>query len=182
MNPFVALFSALFSLYASIILLRFFLQYFRADYYNPLSQLIVKATDPLVKPLRKIIPGFGGLDIASLVLVWLVLLVKQILIIAIVGSLSQVSPVALLLYSLIDVALSAVGLFIFLIIVRAISSWFMPPGSYNPILAVFGQLTEPLLGRIRRLLPAMQGFDLSPLIALLLLFFIYNSINYYLLG
>ena len=73
------------SLYLLIVLLRFILQLVRADFYNPLSQFIVRATKPLLNPLRRIIPGFGGIDLASLVLAILIQLVLMILILMLMG-------------------------------------------------------------------------------------------------
>lgn len=181
MNPFAAVIDIILSFYTSVVLMRFFLQYFRADYYNPISQLVVKATDPFVKPLRKIIPGFGGIDVASLVLAWLVIIVKELLVKLLMGQLAAINPIALLIFSIFGVVLSAIWLFMFLIIVRAIYSWIAPGGGYNPAIMVFSQLTEPFLGKIRRLLPPMEGFDLSPMIGLLVLFFVSSSISYYLI-
>ncbi|TQV85339.1 YggT family protein [Aliikangiella coralliicola] len=180
MNPFAQLISMLIGLYVSAILLRFFLQYFRADYYNPVSQFIIKITDPLVKPIRRVVPGFGGIDLSTLILAWLVIIVKYLFIQFISSGIGNLNIAALLLYSVINVFESAIGLYIFLIIVRAIASWFMQPGQYNPVLAIFGQLTEPLLAKVREKLPPTGGFDLSPMLVLIVLFFINSSISYYL--
>ena len=180
MNPFAQLFEMLISIYVSIILLRFFLQYFRADYYNPLSQFIVKATDPLVKPVRRIIPGLGGLDLSTLLVAWLVIVLKYTLVIGFNGQWGQIGILPLFLFSLINLLESVVGLFIFLIIIRVIMSWVAPQGGYNPVFMVIGQLTEPMMARARNILPPMGGFDLSPMILLILLFFINSSISYYL--
>jgi len=177
MNPFAQVLDILIGLYITIILLRFFLQYFRADFYNPLSQFTVKATDPFVKPLRKIIPGFGGLDISSLVLAYLVVLVKILLLSAFTGQFS-INPLFLLLYSVVDLMQSTLQLFMFLILIRVVLSWVSPAG-YNPVVAVIGQISEPVISKFRKLLPPMGGFDLSPMIALLLIFFLQSSLNYY---
>ena len=181
MNPFAAVISIVFSFYTSIVLMRFFMQYFRVDYYNPVAQLVVKATDPLVKPLRKITPGIGGLDIASLLLAWLVIIVQELLILLLSGNMGSFDLPMLIFKSIFGVILSAIGLYMFLIFVRAILSWLPQQGGYNPMMLIFAQLTEPLLQKIRRKLPPMDGFDLSPMLALLGLFFIYSSITYYLI-
>lgn len=179
MNPFAAVIEIVLSFYTSIVLLRFFLQYFRADFYNPISQLVVKATDPFVKPLRKIIPGFGGLDVSSLIFAWLVIIAKFLLVSLISAGAMNVNLIVLIIGSLFGVIYAALNLYMFLIFVRAILSWFAMGGGGNPVMLVFAQLTEPLLMKIRRLLPPMEGFDLSPMLALLLLFFIKSSIGYY---
>lgn len=178
MNPFIELILILVRLYVSIVLLRFFLQYFRADFYNPISQFIVKASDPLLKPLRKIIPGFGGLDWASLLLAWLILfifysvLTKMIMV-------GDFSIAQLIIYPIFQLIHITINLFLFLILIRVILSW-VSPGGYNPAAAVIYQLTEPLLGRVRRLLPASSGLDFSPFIAGLGLWFIGRLISVYL--
>ena len=91
MNPFAELISMVVGIYVNIVLLRFFMQYFRADFHNPLSQFVVKATDPLVKPVRKIVPGFAGLDISSLVLAWLISLASELLVAILGGNLANMS-------------------------------------------------------------------------------------------
>lgn len=178
MNPFAELISMIISVYVNIILLRFFLQYFRADFYNPMSQFVVKVTDPFVKPLRKVVPGLAGLDVSCLVLAWLMSLLSIVLVGLINSGSLNIGLGLLLVLPLFKVISGCFQLFMFLIFVRAISSWFMS-GGYNPILAVVTQLTEPLLGRCRKILPATGGFDLSPMIALLGLMFIHRLIEYY---
>ncbi|WP_196138669.1 YggT family protein [Aliikangiella sp. G2MR2-5] len=181
MNPFAELTEMLISLYVSVILLRFFLQYFRADYYNPMSQFVVKITDPLVKPARRIVPGYAGIDFSTLLVAWLVMLLKLIIIIAIQhGTLSGIGVIPLLLVSIIKVFEAAIGLYIFLIFVRVILSWVAPAGGYNPVFAVIGQLTEPLMSKVRGMLPPMGGFDLSPMLLLIGLYFLRSAIAYYL--
>jgi len=178
-NPFEQLIDILIGLYVTVILLRFFLQYFRADFYNPLSQFTVKATDPLIKPLRKIIPGFGGIDFSSLVAAYLVILLKSI-VLSLIGSSYPFNIVFLLLFTFVELLQSILGLFMFLIIIRVILSWVAPAG-YNPVLAVIGQISEPIVAKFRRLLPTMTGFDFSPMLALIVIYFLQLSINYYLI-
>jgi len=96
MNPLVFLINILFQLYAAALLIRLLLQWVRADFYNPASQLIIKITDPVVKPLRRIIPGFAGIDMATLLLAFLVVVLKNILL------LQQLNPLAIGLLSLGD--------------------------------------------------------------------------------
>jgi len=179
MNPFAQLLDILVGLYITIVLLRFFLQYFRADFYNPLSQFVVKATDPFVKPLRKIIPGFGGIDVSSLVLAYIVILIKLILLHVLAGQLGF-NFIYVLLLSVVDLLQSILRLFMFLILIRVILSWVSPAG-HNPILAVIGQISEPVIAKFRSLLPPVSGFDFSPMLALLLIFFLQSSLDYYVL-
>ena len=179
MNPFAQLIDILVGLYITIILLRFFLQYFRADFYNPLSQFVVKATDPFIKPLRKVIPGFGGIDVSSLLLAYLVILLKLFLLYAIAGQFNF-NLVYIGLYSIVDLLQSILRLFMFLIFIRVILSW-VSPGGYNPVIAVIGQISEPIIAKFRRLLPPMSGFDFAPMLALILLYFLQSSLNYYIM-
>ncbi len=156
------------SLYLLIVLLRFILQLVRADFYNPLSQLTVKATQPLLKPLRRFIPSIAGLDTASLVLAVLV----QLLLMVVTLSLMGFNPVSvipqLLVWSLIGVTSLFLKVFFFALIVSVILSW-VAPGSYNPGAQLVNQLCEPLLAPFRKLLPNLGGLDISPIFAFIAL-------------
>ncbi|WP_415753713.1 YggT family protein [Pseudomonas leptonychotis] len=155
------------SLYLLIVLLRFILQLVRADFYNPLSQFIVRATHPLLKPLRKIIPSLAGLDLASLVLAILVQLVLMALTLMLLGY-GLDNPVQLLIWSIIGVTALFLKVFFFALIISVILSW-VAQGSQNPTVALVNQICEPLLAPIRRILPGMGGLDLSPIVAFLIL-------------
>lgn len=181
MNPFAEILSIIIDIYVDIILLRFFLQYFRADFYNPLSQFIVKATDPIVKPLRKLIPGIGGLDMSTLVAAWLITIGKILLVSLLSTSFSDFNPTMLAILPIYMVLIECIKLYLFLIFVSAISSWFVQ-GGYNPVLAVIRQLTDPLLNKCRKLIPASGGgFDFTPMIAILGLFLLLRILDYYVL-
>ena len=156
------------SLYLLIVLLRFILQLVRADFYNPLSQFIVRATKPLLNPLRRIIPGFGGIDLASLVLAILIQLVLMILILMLMGYAVGGFIMQLLIWSIIAVTSLFLKVFFFALIVSVILSW-VAPGSYNPGAQLVNQICEPLLMPFRKLLPNLGGLDLSPIFAFLAL-------------
>jgi YggT family protein len=157
------------SLYLLIVLLRFVLQLVRADFYNPLSQFAVKATKPLLNPLRKVIPGFGGLDLASLVLAILIQLLLMIVTLLLLGYGigGGVLPM-LLVWAVIGVTALFLKIFFFALIVSVILSW-VAPGSYNPAAQLINQICEPLLMPIRRLLPNLGGLDISPIFAFIAL-------------
>jgi YggT family protein len=155
------------SLYLLIVLLRFILQLVRADFYNPLSQFIVRATHPLLKPLRKVIPSIAGLDLASLVLAILVQLVLMALTLMLLGY-GVDNPLQLLVWSIIGVTALFLKVFFFALIISVILSW-VAQGSHNPTAMLINQICEPLLAPIRRILPSMGGLDLSPIVAFLLL-------------
>ncbi len=177
MNPFAQIIDILIGFYITIILLRFFLQYFRADFYNPLSQFVVKATDPLVKPIRKVVPGLGGIDVSTMLLAYLVTLLKFVFIYILMGQFAF-NIVTLALFCVLELVKSILMLFIFLILIRVILSW-VAPGGHNPILSVLGQISEPIVNKFRKFLPATSGLDLAPMAATLVLFFVYSSINYW---
>lgn len=155
------------SLYLLIVLLRFILQLVRADFYNPVSQFIVRATHPLVKPLRKIIPSVAGLDLASLVLAIVVQLVLMALTLMLMGY-GLGDPLQLLVWSIVGVTALFLKVFFFALIISVILSW-VAQGSHNPTAMLINQICEPLLSPIRRILPSMGGLDLSPIVAFLIL-------------
>ena len=165
------------SLYLLIVLLRFILQLVRADFYNPLSQFTVKATQPRLKPLRRIIPGFGGLDLASLALAILVQLVLMVLVILIAGANPAAVGLQLLVWAIIAVTSLFLKIFFFAMIISVILSW-VAPGSYNPGAQLVNQICEPLLAQFRKLLPNPGGLDISPIFA----FITINLIDRFVIG
>lgn len=176
MNPFHLLIDILFNLYLMVVILRLWLQLAQADFYNPFSQFIVKATHPIVAPMRRVIPSFGSLDTATLVLAIAVAGLKILVINMLFGS-GGVNPLSLLITSLIIVISEALSLAFWILIIRAILSWVSQ--GYHPIELVMKQLTEPMLAPIRKILPPMGGLDLSILIAIIALQFLQQSMRYY---
>ena len=152
-----------------VFLLRFFLQLTRANFYNPISQAVVRFTNPLVMPLRKVIPGWGGLDNASLFAAFLVQALVIVGMSFVFGAgLRGFTVGSLLLYTVVGLLEAAIGLYIMLVFLSVLLSWFnRDPG--NPLAGVIASLTEPLLGPARRLIPPIGGLDLSPLIVLVAL-------------
>ncbi|MEH6493577.1 YggT family protein [Halopseudomonas sp.] len=155
------------SLYLLIVLLRFILQLVRADFYNPLSQFIVRATKPLLMPLRRIIPGYAGVDFASLVLALAIQLVLMAIIIKLMGY-ALPGVLQLLAWSLVGITALFLKVFFFALIISVILSW-VAPGSANPAAMLVHQLCEPVLAPIRKILPSMGGLDLSPIFAFIAL-------------
>jgi YggT family protein len=162
-QPAVFLVQVLFGLYATLVVLRFLLQLMRADFYNPLSQLIVKVTRPLLNPLRRVIPGVSGLDMASLVLAWLVISVEQLTILGLAGA--GFKPAAACLLAIPELISLVINIFLFAILIQVILSW-INPGSYNPVVGLIHSLTEPVLAPVRRRMPDMGGLDLSPMVVM----------------
>ncbi len=162
-DAFRFLVEVVFDLYLMVVLLRFWLQSARADFYNPLSQFVVKATSPLLNPIRKVIPGLGGFDLASLVLALIVAALKIVTISLLFFG--GIEPVTVLVDSLITVIKEALNLAFWVLIIRAILSWVSQ--GYNPIEAIFHQLTEPMLRPIRKIIPPIGGLDLSILVLII---------------
>ncbi|WP_422135731.1 MULTISPECIES: YggT family protein [unclassified Endozoicomonas] len=172
----VFLIQTLGGLYIMAVLLRFLLQLVKADFYNPISQAIVKVTSPLLNPLRKVIPGMGGLDLAALVLA----LILQILLVYVLFMVQGIAANAIpfpqvLIVSLKELAGEVLNIYMFSLIVIAIASW-VAPGSYNPGLMLLHQLTEPLSSRIRRVIPPLGGLDFSLMVLVLIIITLKNFI------
>ncbi len=155
------------SLYLLIILLRFVLQLVRADFYNPLSQFAVRATQPLLKPLRRIIPSLFGLDMSSLVLAIIVQMILMALTLLLAYGTTG-DPLHLLIWAIIGVTALFLKIFFFALIVSVILSW-VAPASHNPGAELVNQITEPLLAPLRRILPNLGGLDISPILAFMVL-------------
>ena len=174
-NPFVFLINTLFDIYIAIVLLRFLLQQVGADFYNPISQFIVKVTQKPVVLARRIIPSFRGIDIASLALVILLIFIKLGVLLVIGGLQPSIS--GLIMQSVYDLLMLIFYVFYYAIIAQVILSW-INPDPYNPIIGLLNSLTWPVLRPIKKHLPPMGGMDFSPLVALIGLTFIQISINY----
>ncbi len=163
-NPIIFLIQTLFGLYILAVLLRFLLQLVRADFYNPISQFLVNATNPPLKVLRRIIPGLGGIDLASLVLAWLLKSIEILLIILVSGS--AVNLLAPLLWAIPELVELVINIYFFGILIQVILSW-VSPGSYNPAVALLYSLTAPIMRPAQKILPPMGGLDLSPMLVLI---------------
>lgn len=168
-NALQFLIATAFGLYILAVMLRFLLQTVRADFYNPVSQFLVKATNPPLLPLRRVIPGWGGVDFAAVVL----LLALQMLEIGLLAAVDP-RPVAvpalpgLVVLSLAELLRLLLNVFFFSILIEVVLSW-VNPGAYNPAVQLVHQLNAPLMRPARRILPAMGGLDLSPILVLIAL-------------
>lgn len=154
-----------FDIYIVILWLRFLLQLLHADFYNPVAQFVVKATAPFVDPLRRIIPGNRSWEPSVLVLIVLFKMLEITVLGLVVGS-GTLPPLPLLFITIISLLQLAADFYFWTLIASVILSW-VAPGSYSPAAVLVHQITEPLLAPCRRLLPAMGGLDLSPIIAFL---------------
>jgi YggT family protein len=168
------------SFYLSIVLLRFLLQWVKADFYNPISRFLVKATHLPSKPLRKLFPTFRSFDMASLVLALLV----QWLTIQLTASINSAGliniPLALCWGAVGAVSL-VINLYLYGLLVIIIVSW-VAPQSHHPVLLLLNQLLAPVMEPFRRVIPPMGGLDLSPIfmfvVIQILLIFVHGIANY----
>ena len=155
------------SLYLVAMLLRFLLQLVRADFYNPISQFLVKVTNPLVIPLRRAIPGYGGIDLASLLLA-LMLQLAGIATLLLLNGLGLPGIFLLLVWSVLGVIGLLVNIYFFALLAMIILSW-VAAGSRHPAIYLLYQITEPVMAPVRKLLPPMGGLDFSPILVFILI-------------
>ncbi len=165
-NPMIFLINAVFGLYILAVMLRFLLQLVEADFYNPISQFLVKVTHPPLRIMRRFIPSFGRVDTASLVLMFALQMLGDYLVSYLQGGGGQVAVGALAALSFIQLVKLVFNVFIFAIIIQALLSW-INPDPYNPVYSLLSGLTEPVMRPCRRLLPPIGGLDLSPIIAII---------------
>ena len=163
-NPLEFLVTTLFSLYILAVMLRFLLGVVRADFYNPVSQFLVRITNPLLLPMRKVIPSLGRYDTSALLLMLLLQFISLGLVVLLRGI--SVPVVTLLIVAVGELVMLAINVFMFAIIIQVILSW-VNPGNYNPVTAVLYSITSPIMRPLQRLIPPVSGIDLSPLVAII---------------
>jgi len=161
------LIQTLLSLYLIAMLLRFLLQLVRADFYNPISQFLVKVTNPVLVPLRRVIPGVGGIDVSSLLLA-LLLQALGIIALLLLNGLALPNPLILLVWSVLGVVGLLVNIYFFALLAMIILSW-VAAGSQHPAIYLLYQITEPVMAPFRKALPAMGGLDFSPILVFILI-------------
>lgn len=146
----------------ALVVLRILLQLVRANFYNPVCQFLYKATNPVLMPLRKVIPAWRNLDVSAVLLAWLLSAIKLVLLYALAGQRLGLSGLALMAFAdLVDFVLM---LYLGLILVQVLLSFISVERS-NPIVPLVFQLTEPVLRPIRKRMPSLGGIDFSPMLA-----------------
>lgn len=163
----IALFllNVVFTLFGAALVLRTWVQAIRLPPYNPISQALFQFTDWLVRPLRRVVPGWRGIDWAPLLGAWLAAILYLVLMFTLYGADPRSLFPGVLLAALLTVAKWAVNLLLWTTIILALMSW-LSPGA--PAMMLLDALVSPLLRPIRRVLPTMGGFDLSPLVLVVL--------------
>jgi len=165
----IFLIQTLFGFYILAVMLRFLLQCVRADFYNPLVQFLVRITNPPLLPLRRIVPGYRGLDLAAVVLAFLLQFIEVVLLNAL--SIQPMGVGGLLLVTVLELVKLLINIYLWGVIIQAVLSWFNPD-PYHPAARVLTQLTAPVLRPAQRLLPPISGVDLSPMLVVIALIFI----------
>jgi YggT family protein len=169
MTATVFLIQTVFGFYILAVMLRFLLQWVRADFYNPLVQFLVRITNPPLLPLRRIIPGYRGLDLASVALAFVLQLVEVLLVTLLFGRPLGVG--GLLLLTVMELLKLLINIYLWGVIIQVVLSW-VNPDPYHPAARVLAQLTAPLLRPARRWLPPISGVDLSPMLVVVALIFL----------
>ena len=163
-NALTFLVHVVFGVYILVLMLRVLLQLFRADYYNPLSQFTVRLTEPVLAPIRRLLPRIGGVESGALA----VMLAAQMIELRVVYAVQDADPSlsGLAVVSVAELLSLCTTVFFWSILIRVILSW-VNPGLRHPATDIVHSLTEPVLAPARRLLPTTGGFDLSPIFVLI---------------
>lgn len=160
------LIDVLFDLYIFILLIRIILAYIRADYFNPATQFFIRLTQPIVGPLRRLIPNYKSIELSSLVLVFTLELIKFFLLASL--SLPNFPNIAgLLILAFADLIRSFVNIFFYAILIQAILSWVQQ--GYSPLADLLAKITAPVMRPFHRLIPPIGGIDISPIPAMIFL-------------
>jgi YggT family protein len=167
MNALVYLVDSLLTIYLYVLILRFVMQLVRADFRNQIAHAVLVATNPVIMPLRRILPPVGKIDTASAValVLFAALTIGAVRVLSGGGMLDPLSWIQLTAMFLLR---AFIQFYTFALIIYAVLSWVVQPG-YSPPMALLGAICEPILAPFRRLIPPIAGIDLSVLWALLLL-------------
>lgn len=174
------IFSTVTGIYLFSVLLRFLLQVAKADFYNPVSQAVIKITDPMIRVLRTVIPGYKGIDVSSLVLAFVIEAVAICTLIILYGeNISNIGYTNIVTWAFAGVLLIIIKIYYYAILASIIMSFVMMfSGSTNPhpLLLLVWQLTEPVMAPVRKMIPSMGGLDFSPIFIFVAIQIIQNFI------
>lgn len=182
------LIDALFGIFIVLLMLRLIMQWARVDFYHPVTQFLLMVTSPPLRPLQRVIPRWRHVDVALIVLIVALQLLKRVLLHLLMGT--KLGILGLLILSVADLLTLTIYIFTFAIIIQVVLSWVNPGAGYyqNPMIGLLHRMNEPLLAPVRRQIPPIQGVDISPLVvtlalqlALLLIVAPLNDLGAYLL-
>lgn len=160
----VFLVDTLFTFFVFLLLARFHFQWLRVPFHNPAGEFVLVATSWLVMPVRRVIPGLRGYDIPTFLLAWVLQTMNESIKILIVGGEPRI--VAIIAVAFVDLVRYSIYLLVFAVLVQAILSWVR---TYSPFSPVLEAMTRPFLRPFRKFIPPLGGFDLSPLVLLVVL-------------
>ena len=167
MNALVYLVDTLLTLFLYVLILRFVMQLVRADFRNQIAHAVLVVTNPVIMPLRRILPPMGKVDTASVVAI-IVFAALNIGAIRLLSGDGMLDPFSWIQVTALFLLRAFLQFYSGVLILYALLSWVVPPG-YSPPMALLGSICEPILAPIRRVIPPLGGLDLSVLWALLLL-------------
>jgi YggT family protein len=165
-NAGLFLINTVFDLYLIVLMTRIILAWARADYFNPLTQIILKLTQPIIKPLQRFIPKYAGIELSTLLVIFVLEIIKFFLIGLIVYGLPT-NAFGLFILAGVDILKLFFNTLFYAILFLAIFSWFQ--SGFSPIARTLTLITSPIMRPIQRVLPPIAGFDLSPIPALIIL-------------
>jgi YggT family protein len=157
-------------LYVFALLARFLMQLAKVNFYNPVSQIFINLTNPLVRPLTKIIPSFYNFNLGVLILAVAVQM-------AVSGLIVQYSiPISILVaVSCLKILINILDIYLYSMVILAVCSWIMP-GNRSPLIELLYQLIEPVVGRIRQIIPSTSGIDFSYMVLAFVIYIVKNYI------
>lgn len=159
--------NTVFGLFVLALLLRFYLQWARAPYRNPLSEFLQALTDFMVRPARRVVPGLWGLDLATFALAWLAQFLQILIVLQIrgnpLGPQAGIVVAAAALMALVTLVKLGLYIVIVAVIAQVLLSWV---GPYSPLMPVLNSMTRPFLRVFQRRIPPIGNVDLSPLFLL----------------
>jgi len=164
-NALTFIVKTLLELYIITFVLRFILQWVRADFRNPITQFFVRVTNPLVIPARRLIPSIRGLDTATIIIVLLLELTVTIVLINLI-CIGEPYFIQIIGLTLLRIVYLTLRIYLFIILIYVVLSW-ISPGTFNPAASLLSSIAEPVLRPFRRLIPPIAGLDLSALFALI---------------
>jgi YggT family protein len=159
----------IFGLLIFMVMLRLIMQMVRADFYNPVGEFVMRLTGPMLKPFRRFIPGVLGIDMAAVVLLIILQLLEIILTHALPGGPSVHNPLMLLVETVGQLVLHAVWLFYITVFAQIIMSWINPMAYHHPVGRIILQINAPLMRPAQKILPPLNGIDLSPILVFIFL-------------
>lgn len=166
MGALIYVINALSMLVIFVFLLRFWLPWFGVDFRNPIAQGILRATSPVINPLRRIVPSIGRIDTATILVLFIVQAGTLLLIMSI--SENPISTKFVVVSSIMALVRQSLQIFTFAIIIRIVLSWIAPQ-THNPATALVASVTDPILRPFRRFIPPIGGFDISAIFAIIAL-------------